>query len=105
MHKDRLKEFLAHVEACWPAALGTMAEVRKPCVRPGCKACAEGRKHPSVIFTFMEAGRRRCLYVPQGMVATLRQALGHGRALEQRLRRMGADLIRDYRRERDRSRG
>ena len=101
MDKVWLKEFLVEVAARWPAVLGTMAEVRKPCVRPPCRACAEGRKHPAVIFTYMDQGRRRCLYVPQDLVATLRQALRNGRHLEQRLRRMGADLIRDYRRQRD----
>jgi hypothetical protein len=101
MSKERLKQFLAEVQACWPAVLGTMAEVRKRCIRPRCAACAEGRHHPAVLFTFMDQGRRRCLYVPQGFVATLRQALKNGRRLEQRLRQMGADLIRDFRRGRD----
>ena len=101
MKEQRLRMFLKEVEACWPAVLGTMAEVRRPCARPQCRACAEGRKHPGVIFTYMDQGRRRCLYVPQGFVATLREALRQGRRLEQRLRRMGADLIQDYRRRRD----
>ena len=95
------KRFLAEVEDLWPAALGVVAQVRKPCIRPQCRACAEGRKHPAVIFTFMEEGRRRCMYVPQGLAPILRQAIQNGRRLERRLRQMGAELIQEYRRQRD----
>lgn len=101
MNRELLKRFLAEVEEHWPATLGTMALVHNRCVRPHCRACAEGRKHPAVIFTFMDHGRRRCLYVPQGLEPELRRALKKGRHLEQRLRQMGAELIRAYRRRRD----
>lgn len=101
MKNERLKRFLEEVQASWPAVLGTMARVHKPCARPSCRACAEGRKHPAVIFTYMDQGRRRCLYVPAALAPELRQALRHGRHLEQRLRQMGAELIRQYRRQRD----
>lgn len=101
MSAEGQRRFLAEVKELWPVALGVVAQVRKPCIRRQCRACAEGRKHPAVIFTFMEKGRRRCMYVPQGLAPILRQAIQNGRRLEQRLRQMGAELIRQYRRERD----
>ncbi len=44
----------------WPMAKGSLAEVRKPCVRRNCRACLSGRKHPAFTFGFREKGRQRC---------------------------------------------
>jgi hypothetical protein len=82
---------------CWPALKGSLAEVRKPCIRANCPACARGDKHPNYLLTFTEKGRRRCLYVPQSMVPTLKRALKNGRRIEQLLYRMGPALLREYR--------
>ncbi|MDD5483605.1 MAG: hypothetical protein PHP98_08140 [Kiritimatiellae bacterium] len=46
-------------------ARGSLAEIRKPCIRPGCKACASGKKHPALVYMFMENGRQHCMYVPR----------------------------------------
>lgn len=91
---DRL---LARLAARWPVAKGSLAEVRKPCVRPRCAACAEGRKHPAFIFSFREAGRPRCMHVPRPLVPELRQAIANGRRLEAWIVAQGAGLIRAYR--------
>ena len=58
------ERFLAQIVSLWPAAKGSVAEVHKPCVRDGYKACAEGRKHHAFILAYKEGSRRRCLYVP-----------------------------------------
>lgn len=81
----------------WPALKGSLAEVRKPCIRPHCRACASGRRHPNHLLTFVEKGQRRCLYVPRAMVPLLERALRNGRRLEQLLYEMGPALIRQYR--------
>ena len=73
---------LAEVARHWPMAKGSLAEVRKPCVRPGCRACASGRKHPAFLFSFTDQGRRRCRYVPRDLVPALRQAIANGRWME-----------------------
>ena len=77
-----------------------MAEVRKPCVRAGCKACAEGRKHRAFILAYKEGGRRRCLYVPAEGVAALRTAIANGRRIEQLLSRVGAEMVKQARHDR-----
>ena len=78
-----------------PAARGTVAEVRKPCSRPHCKACASGRKHPSFIYVYSdETGRRRCLHVPRELVPELRQRLANGRQIDRLLFEAGAQFVR-----------
>lgn len=91
------KGFLAEVGRLWPAAKGSVAEVHKPCVRAGCKACTEGRKHRAFILAYKEGGRRRCLYVPANGVAALRAAIANGRRIEQLLSHCGAAMVRQAR--------
>lgn len=91
---------LAEVQRHWPMAKGSLAEVRKPCVRANCPACASGRKHRAFLFSLVDKGRRRCLYVPAALVPTLRQAIANGRWMEEQMRRMGVRLIEEHRCER-----
>ena len=95
--KERPDPLLAKLAKRWPVAKGSLAEVRKPCIRPQCRACAEGRKHPGFIFSYKAKGRRRCMYVPRPLVPALRQAIGNGRRLEEWMSERGAALIRAYR--------
>lgn len=106
MKKKRMekshREFLEEVENLWPLAKGSVAEVRKPCIRPNCKACAEGRKHPAFVFSHKDKkGKRRCLYVPKEFVPSLRLALENGRRLERLLSDSGENLVKEYRKQRD----
>lgn len=79
-------------------AKGCLCEVRKPCIRPQCRACREGRKHKAFLFSFLRGGKRRCMYVPKDLVPALRQAIANGRTLEKRLVEWGEEMIRDHRR-------
>ena len=97
------QEFLRHVEKLWPAIMGSLAEVRKPCIRKNCAACARGDKHPAFILSFTEKGRRRCMYVPAALAPALRRALRNGKAIETMLYQIGPALLRQYRQERDHS--
>lgn len=85
------------LQTCWPALKGSLALVHKPCIRPGCAACASGKKHPNYLLTFTQEGRRRCLYVPRAMVPRLKQALANGRRVEELLYAMGPALLQQYR--------
>ena len=78
-----------------PAARGTVAEVRKPCSRPNCKACASGRKHPAFIYVYPDdTGRRRCLHVPRELVPELRRRLANGHQIDRLLFEAGAEFVR-----------
>lgn len=91
--KQAMKSFLAEAKKLWPLAKGSLAEVRKPCIRPGCKACATGKKHRAFLFSFKKGDRRRCMYVPLELVKVMRRAIRNGRALEKCMSGMGSELI------------
>jgi len=95
------QNFFRQIEKLWPAIKGSLAEVRKPCIRPNCPACARGDKHSAHILSFTEKGRRRCMYVPAELVPQLEQALRNGRALEEFLYQLGPELLRHHRQQRD----
>jgi len=97
---DAREAFLQETARLWPVAKGSLAQVRRPCMRRNCQACARGDKHPGWIFVFRENGRQRCLYVRQRLVPALRRAILNGRRLEEHLTRAGHELI-----ERDRQEG
>ena len=94
------EQFLKQIAELWPAAKGSLAEVRKPCIRSGCKACADGRKHRAFILGYKQEGKRRCLYVPADRVTALRAAIAHGRQIEQLLSRCGAEMVKAARQSR-----
>ena len=94
------KQFHDQLPALWPALRGCLSEIRKPCIRPNCPACARGDKHPAFIFSFTEKGRRRCMYVPAELAPLLREGLDNGRKLEALLTEVGPALLRVYRQER-----
>jgi len=91
------QRFLDKLLPLWPALKGSLALVRKPCIRPNCPACARGDKHPNYLLAFTQKGQRRCLYVPASMVPVLKRALENGRRIEQLLYEMGPALLAQYR--------
>jgi hypothetical protein len=93
---DRLRQ---QIHELWPVTKGSLSHVRKPCIRSKCRACASGKKHPVWLFSFRQAGRRRCMYVPEELVPTLKRALENGRKLEALMADAGAALLQDRDRE------
>ena len=91
------KLFREKLLALWPAIKGSLAQVRKPCIRPHCPVCARGDKHPNYLLAFTDKGRRRCLYVPKAMVPALERALKNGRQIEKLLYDMGPALLKEFR--------
>jgi len=96
--------FVQAVAGLWPVAKGSVALVRRPCIRANCPACRSGRKHAAWIFTFRQGGRQRCRYVPKEWAALLRQAVANGRRLEALLTQAGVEWIESRRQERARKR-
>ena len=85
------------LQGYWPALKGSLALVHKPCIRPNCRLCASGKKHPNYLLAFTDRGRRRCLYVPSAIVPALKRALKNGRRIEELLYQMGPALLEEYR--------
>lgn len=92
--------FLQQITKLWPAIRGSLAQIRKTCLRPGCKACARGQKHPAFIFSFTQDGKRRCMYVPKDLVPLFKRALQNGRRIETLLYELGPRLLREHRQQR-----
>ena len=97
-HPDTTQSsFVKKVASLWPALKGSLALVHKPCIRPGCSACASGKKHPAHLLAFSERGRRRCMYVPIALAPVMRRALKNGRKMEELLCKTGPALIQEHR--------
>lgn len=96
MSKKQIREAL---QAMGRAAKGSLVEVRKPCIRPQCRACKAGRKHRAFMFHYAQGGKRRCMYVPLALVDALREALRNGRMVEECLHEAGPALIKAWRQE------
>ena len=97
MRKKALERTLAKAFAEFPVAKGSLTKTHSPCVRKGCRLCAEGAGHPKLIFTFRENGKLRGLYVRPGHEAALRAAIENGRELERLLVEAGRDLVLGWR--------
>lgn len=93
--------FRQQIPKLWPAIKGSLAQVRKTCLRPGCKACARGQKHPAFILSFTQDGKRRCMYVPKDLVPLFQRALRNGRQIETLLYELGPRLLREQRQQCD----
>lgn len=94
------RAFLRAVRNLWPVAKGSLALVRKPCIRANCRACQEGRKHQAFIFSFFKDGRRQCRYVPRNLAPFLRRAIANGRKLERLILELGEEAIQEHRKKR-----
>ncbi len=101
-HSDPQEFFLQQLPKLWPAIKGSLAQVRKTCLRPGCRACARGDKHPAFILSFTQGGKRRCMYVPNDLVPVLERALRNGRQIEKLLYELGPALLQQHRQQRTR---
>ena len=97
---DTLDAAFQTVAEAFPLAKGSLALVRRRCIRKGCRACQSGQKHAAWIFSFRQDGRQRCRYVPQELVARLREDIANGRRVEALLAQAGAEQIEQHRRER-----
>jgi hypothetical protein len=98
---DPQELFFQQIAKLWPAIKGSMAQVRKTCLRPNCKACARGDNHPAFILSFTQGAKRRCMYVPKQLVPLFERALKNGRQIETLLYELGPTLLRQHRQQRD----
>jgi hypothetical protein len=93
------EKWLAQLQSLWPAIKGSLAFVQKPCIRPHCRACAQGQKHPAWILSVVKGGRRTTLYVPRALVGPIQTALKNGRKIEALLHQAALQMVQDYRRQ------
>lgn len=107
MKKQEESDFLVEkgiglqAKKLWPALKGSLAKVYKPCIRKNCPLCERGEKHPAWILTVSKKGRRRCLYVPEGLVPVIQRAIQNGRKIEEWLSDQGPEIVKAFRLQRD----
>ena len=85
--------WLAQMERLWPAIKGSLAQVRKPCIRKNCTACASGQKHSAWLLSVVIAGRRTTLYVPEALAGDIQRAINNGRKIEGLLQKAAIQMV------------
>jgi hypothetical protein len=90
-------KWITQIQHLWPAIKGSLAQVRKPCIRKNCRACASGEKHPAWILSVVTEGRRSTLYVPEALVAQIKQAIKNGRKIEDLLQKAAIQMVKNHR--------
>jgi len=98
---DETKKWLEEVAALYPAAKGSVREVKKGCGYKTCKLCASGEKHQAYLFTYYEDGKQRSHHVPKPKLEALLKALENGRALERLMVKNALSLIKTDRKKRE----
>lgn len=58
---------------CCPFIRSTVVVTRKPCIRKGCPACKDGRKHESCYLAASKKGKTRVRYLPKRLVKEARR--------------------------------
>lgn len=84
----RLAVLDRRLEAYRPFIRASVVLTRKPCIRKGCRACREGRKHMSPMLTASVRGRPKTRYLPQGLIAEARRRTGNYRKTKHVLEQM-----------------
>ena len=87
------RAFMEQMTQLWPLAKGSISQVRKPCTRKGCRACAQGHGHAAYIYTYREGKKLKCLHVRPEHAELVRTAVENARRLEALLVQMGHDLV------------
>lgn len=79
MEKDK---WIKEISKLFPAAKGSVREVKKGCGYASCKRCASGEKHQAYLFTYYQNGKQKSHHVPKPKLAGIQQALENGREIE-----------------------
>ena len=98
--EDVKRWFLRETERLWPLAVGSLSLRRGPCIRQHCSACAAGEGHASWALSGRQGQRRFSRYVPQEVVPEVRQAVEHGRQLQELMREGSQRYLAALKRER-----
>lgn len=88
--------WMRKVAKLYPAAKGSLREVRKNCSHPGCKVCSSGERHPAWLLTYYLDGKQCSKHVPKKIVGVMKKALANGRKLEDLMVASGLEVIDAY---------
>ena len=91
----RLAILANQLESCRPFIRASVVITRKPCIRKGCRACRDGRKHESPLLTASVNGSSKNRYLPKHLIATARLRAGNYRKTKAILEKMSKIWIDD----------
>ena len=77
------EKWLKEAGKLFPAAKGSVREVKRGCGYPTCKLCASGEKHHGYLFTYYLNGKQKSHNVPKTKFEALKKALKNGKKVEQ----------------------
>ena len=69
----RRRLLLKRVGATEEFLRGSVVLMKRKCVRPGCRRCAEGEGHPTWVLTYSENGKTRTVYLGEKRLAEARR--------------------------------
>ena len=78
-----VEKWIKEAGQLFPAAKGSVREVRRGCGYPTCKRCASGEKHQGYLFTYYLNGKQKSHNVPKLKLERLKKALENGKKVEQ----------------------
>jgi len=89
-----IRWFRAEVQKLSPVAAGSLCLRKSPCIRKNCLACARGEGHASYALYGKHAGKRFSIYVPEELVAEVREAIANGRRVQELVSEAGVRYTR-----------
>jgi hypothetical protein len=92
--KDVIRWFHAEVQKLSSIAAGSLCLRKSPCIRKNCPACARGEGHASYALYGKHAGKRFSIYVPEELVAEVREAIANGRRIQELVSEAGVRYTR-----------
>jgi hypothetical protein len=87
------EKWVEKITKLFPAAKGSVREVKKGCGYASCKRCASGEKHQAYLFTYYQNGKQKSHHVPKPKLAAIQQALENGREIERLMVEQALTLI------------
>ena len=87
------EKWVENIIKLFPAAKGSVREVKKGCGYASCKRCASGEKHQAYLFTYYQNGKQKSHHVPKPKLAAIQQALENGREIERLMVEQALTLI------------
>jgi len=70
------------VQTLWPLLQGSVVVLRQPCIRPGCRRCAAGDKHPATYLSLSRAGKTQLVYLPAALIREVTTGVQNARRLK-----------------------
>lgn len=70
------------LQTLWPLLQGSVVVLRQPCIRPGCRRCAAGDKHPATYLSLSRAGKTQLVYLPAALIREVTTGVQNARRLK-----------------------